>query len=304
MAEYLKSVSVSVLPQVSTIHHVHTTDTASSTLKMLMKNNILSAPILDKEKNEYIGFIDMVDLVTFLVDISQEAEILGAGFLQLFEEGARFNSTKVFELSNFSSRDPFVPVRSDASLYSVVEVLSKYQVHRVPVVDSENRVVNIVTQSAVIAYLGQHMNELGAVMSLQQTIASLNLGHKEVITVNIGDRAIDAFRAMSRHRVSAVGVVDNEHHLIANISVRDIRAISTDAHVIQRMYLPIRQFLLKMNEDKLNIMNPSIACHPTDTYATALSKLVASRVHRLYLVDDHWIPRGVLSLSDALLPLI
>jgi len=301
-ADYLKSIQVSVLPAVDTIHHVLTTDTAAQALKVLRNHNVLSAPILDKEKNMYVGFIDMVDLVTFLVDITQEAELMGEGFLQLLEEGTRFATTPVTSISNFSSRNPFVPVRSDASLYAVIEVLAKHGVHRVPIVNNQNRVINIITQSAVIAFLAKNLKELGSVVN--STLADLHTGSKDAVTVNISSRTIDAFKAMSQHRISAVAVVDNEGILLANVSVRDIRAVSSDARIIQRMYLPVREFLVKMNEDKIDILNPGISCHSTDTYGAVLQKLGATRVHRIYIVDSRWHPTGVLSLSDALLPLV
>jgi CBS domain-containing protein len=51
----------------------------------------------------------------------------------------------------------------------------------------------------------------------------LLLGHKDVITIGVNGRAIDAFKIMTDRGVSAVGVVDEEGKLVGNISVRDIR---------------------------------------------------------------------------------
>jgi CBS-domain-containing membrane protein len=299
--EYLKSVNVEELPKVDTIHHVLANDSASAALKLLTKYNILSAPVLDKERNQYIGFVDMVDLAAFIVDIYTEADIMGENFFSLLEQGERFVTTKVKDIINISSRNPFVPVREGSSLFSVVELLAKHKVHRVPVIDHQGRVSNLITQSSIISFLSTHLDKLGDITN--QTVGSLLLGHKDVITVGVNARAIDAFKLMTDRGVSAVGVVDEEGKLIGNISVRDIRVIATDARLIQRLYLGVREFIYKINAERIDIINPAIACSARDTYGLVVQRLAASRVHRIYVVDSH-LPVGVISLSDALLPLV
>lgn len=66
--------------------------------QLLTKYNVLSAPVLDKERNQYIGFVDMVDLAAFIVDIYTETDIMGENFLSLLEQGERFITTKVKDL--------------------------------------------------------------------------------------------------------------------------------------------------------------------------------------------------------------
>jgi CBS domain-containing protein len=299
--DYLKNVNVEELPKVDTIHHVLATDSASTALKLLTKYNVLSAPVLDKERNQYIGFVDMVDLAAFIVDIYTETDIMGENFLSLLEQGERFITTKVKDLINLSSRNPFVPVREGSSLYSVIELLAKHKVHRVPVIDLQGRVSNLLTQSSVLSYLAAHLDKLGSVT--EQTVAELLLGHKDVITIGVNGRAIDAFKIMTDRGISAVGVVDEEGKLVGNISVRDIRVVAGDARLIQRLYLGVREFIYKINSERIDIINPAIACSAKDTYGLVVQKLAASRVHRIYVVENH-VPIGLISLSDALLPLV
>jgi len=298
---FLKSINVEELPKVATIYHVLTTDSAASALKLLTEHNILSAPVLDKERNQYIGFVDMVDLAAFIVDIYSETDILGENFLTLLEQGERFVTTPVQSLINVSARNPFVPVREGSSLFSVVELLAKHTVHRVPIIDHQGRVTNLLTQSSVVAYLAGHTKDLGN--AIDQTVGALTLGHKEVVTVNVNMRAIDAFKAMTERGVSAVAVVDEAGKLIGNISVRDIRIVTADARLVQRLYLGVREFIYKINSERVDIINPAISCSVRDTYGLVLQKLAASRVHRIYVVEN-FIPIGVIALSDALLPLI
>jgi CBS domain-containing protein len=112
-------------------------------------------------------------------------------------------------------------VREGSSLFSVVELFAKHQVHRVPVIDFQGRVSNLLTQSSVVSYLAAHIDKLGSIH--HQTVGALMLGHKDVITIGVNARAIDAFKVMTDRGISAVGVVDEEGKLVGNISVRDIR---------------------------------------------------------------------------------
>ena len=72
--------------------------------------------------------------------------------------------------------------------------------------------------------------------------------------------------------------------------------------VLPRLVLPAGDVDLRFFF--VQILNPGIGCHSSDTYGAVLQKLGATRVHRIYIVDSRWHPVGVLSLGDALLPLV
>lgn len=46
----------------------------------MINHNIYSAPVVEVQNNEYLGFIDMVDIVECLVQIFSETELLGEDF--------------------------------------------------------------------------------------------------------------------------------------------------------------------------------------------------------------------------------
>jgi len=294
-------VSVERLLQVDVIHHVMATDSAFHALGLLRKSNVLSAPVLDKECNEYIGFVDMVDLVQLIVDEFTETELQGESLLSLVEMSDTFQKTRVKDIINLSSRDPFVPVQDGSSLFSVIEVMAKHKVHRVPLIDHQGRVSNLITQSAIVSYLAMHLPELGPIT--EKTVAEFLPGHKEVITVDINARAIEAFKSMVEHKVSAVGVVDEEGKLTGNISVKDIRVVAANPRFIQRLYWDVREFLFKINSERVNIVNPAISCSAKDTWGQVIQRLAASKVHRIYVVAN-FTPISVISLFDALVVLL
>ena len=63
-------------------------------------HQIYSAPIYDEEKGEYVGMVDMVDIVEFIAQNFEEAQMLGEGFEAIFEQAERFGSTLVTDLTS------------------------------------------------------------------------------------------------------------------------------------------------------------------------------------------------------------
>jgi len=299
--DFLDSVLVSDLPAVKIVS-IPSTTTAADALKILVKNNILSAPILDVEKNAYIGLIDMLDLVTFVVMIYKDLEAKGevSDFFSVLESGERFVTQEVKTIADLSHRNPFIPVRNNGSLRGVLRLFGDMGFHRLPVIDESGKVVNFLTQSAVVQYLASNLNKLGP--KVHRTVGELLAGCKPVVSVNIESRAIDAFTLMAEKRISAVAVVDDEGKLISNISARDIRTISTDQRIIQGLFTPIRQFLVNAFEPRVGMdeITPSISCSIKDTLGLVIQKLVASKVHRVYVTDAHYMLIGIIALSDVL----
>jgi CBS domain-containing protein len=132
------------------------------------------------------------------------------------------------------------------------------------------------------------------------------------------------------------------HPFFSPFQQQQQQVIAGDARLIQRLYLGVREFVYKVNSERIDvrthfdlslslslflrasvlifvmvmvmvmvvvvanqqqIINPAIACSTTDTYGLVVQKLAASRVHRIYVVDNH-VPVGVISLTDVLLPLV
>ena len=92
---------------------------------------------MDVKTGKYIGLIDMLDLVTFVVDIykSLESEGESADFFSLVESGERFVTQEIKTIADLSHRNPFVPIHETDTLLSVLSLIGHQGLHRVPVVD-------------------------------------------------------------------------------------------------------------------------------------------------------------------------
>ena len=70
--------------------------------------------------------------------------------------------------------------------------------------------------------------------------------YAKVITINQAEKAVEAFKAMHKHGVSAVAVVDDNGLLVGNISNTDLKVIGYDAALLSQLFIPITEFLSKL----------------------------------------------------------
>ena len=79
----------------------------------LNHHQIYSAPVYNEESKEYVGMIDMLDMVEFISQNFDEAQLLGEGFEAIFEQAERFGSTPIHDVVGTFH---FVILRDDPKL--------------------------------------------------------------------------------------------------------------------------------------------------------------------------------------------
>eukprot|EP01111_Echinosteliopsis_oligospora_P012990 TRINITY_DN454_c0_g1_i1.p1 TRINITY_DN454_c0_g1~~TRINITY_DN454_c0_g1_i1.p1 ORF type:complete len:312 (-),score=63.61 TRINITY_DN454_c0_g1_i1:155-1090(-) len=273
------------------------TDPVVKGFQILLDNKILSAPVYDKKENKYIGFLDIRDLVSFCVflhDTNMQADNL----LDIVNYGVKMFKHAVdgVTISYLSRRNPFHSVKHGTSMLQVVDLLAHGN-RRVAVVDDNGVAVNIISQSSVLRFFQEHMNQLKSLLEVK--IANCHIGTSPVITVSKETRAIDVFRLMDHHMRSGVAVTDSSGTLVGNTSGYDLKLfIQTPS--VKVLQLPIMQFLNEIRSDNIDICTPVITCHTHDNLALLISKLVATKVHRVFIVEDDFKPLRVVSVVDIL----
>jgi len=280
---------------------IPSTQTPYDAFKILISNNILSAPVMDVHSKKYTGFLDMRDLVSFVVFIDDDQKsdvpnnlndilIKGSKLLKVPLEGVT--------CTYLSRRNPFVALNANDNLLKVCEVLAT-GVHRVPVVDEKGDVINIISQSSVISFLNKNGSKFHDEFS--KSIGQLHLGTKPVITVPKETPAIETFRLMDNKKISGVAVVDANGRLVGNTSASDLK-LFLKTPSIELLQMTIMNFLNKIRQESIDITSPTITCRSTDPLSTAIGKITSTRVHRLFIADDDggYKPSSCLSITDVL----
>lgn len=199
------------------------------------------------------------------------------------------------------------PLLSESTTFKdVMKALCKPGVHRVPMMGKAKLMQEILgqkekrplerflTQSDLLHFVATHIDDFGS--SVDKTIEG-NLGTRPVFCVQATVKAIDAFRELVKHKVSALGVLDDDGILVGNISVRDIRHIVKHTPGAELNY-PLDEFATQIRKSNPEIPKDIIACRETDTVRSIILKLDTNRIHRIYIVDAEQKPLGVISLGD------
>jgi len=283
------------------------TDALVDVWRGLVRHNFLSCPVLQKKGSKYYGFIDLADIVIYVVDHFGARNLETSDdywALALEDEIMKKKTVNDLMLYPISRRNPFHPVPKGYSLFSVIEALGReVRLHRVPILDENRKLVGLVTQSGVVDFLHKNMHLIG---NKKEKPLSMCIGAlRNVYTITEQSQAIDAFRMMSTQGISGIAIVNNEGKLMGNISLRDLKAIGTDGRMFGRLFETIKNFMPKLRKDYGDERpHRVVALKVTDTLQTAINMLAENNIHRVYIVDDSKKPIGVISLKDILLNVI
>jgi len=279
--------------------------------KGLVAHNFLSVPVLQKTKSKYYGFVDMYDIVKFVVDFFGETDKLrdSEDWIKLVETSEEFNKKTVNDIMKYplSKRNPFFPIHSGYSLLNAVEALAKEKgLHRIPIIDADRKLITVITQSQIIEILYKNLDIIGE--KRNKPVGQTDKYLEDVFTIHEEATALDAFKMMVDKNVSGLAVIDKDGKLTANISTKDLKAMSTDARLFWRLYQTVHNFLLKIRKENNEMGGDRprtiVTTKAQETLETVIKKLYEHKIHRIYIVDDHKKPVGVISLKDVLAELI
>jgi CBS domain-containing protein len=192
----------------------------------------VSAPVYDLDGVTFLGLVDALDILAYIVSIFDEIEQQGASIFNRLENEARFSKVTVSQVADFAhNAAPQLSVGT--SLWDALMLFVDKKAHRILIVSETGQIVSILTQAAVINLVAAHPGCLGELG--KRTVKDLDLGSRPVLVVEKHVRAIDAFKKMHEHHISGIGVMDHNGYLIGNISARDLKELDPQ-NIYQSMY--------------------------------------------------------------------
>lgn len=125
-----------------------------------------------------------MDLVKFVVDLFEKEEIEELSLPEIIQRSKQvvfevssanqirskfpdrhsWSNKYLIEKSDVSHLDTCLPVSDKANVYEVMKSLAS-GVHRVPVIDNDGKVVNLITQSVILDILENNSPEMGPVVN-------------------------------------------------------------------------------------------------------------------------------------------
>lgn len=269
-------------------------------LELLANNDIRSVPVV--EDGKVVGVVDMLDIVTFIVRFADESSSLPATqrTFQWFAQQLSESGQNITQVAGLAHKSQASPVLSTATLFDIMQIMATSHVQRVPVMDADHKLINFITQSSFVQYFAKNSAALGNMEKC--TLSELGFKNKPVHAVKETSTAIEAFRLMSQHKITGVPIVDTNGEIITNVSSKDLRHILTDEYFLDKLHLTAEKFVSDLKSKtflhKSETMYPKICCKFSSTFGEVLHKLAATKIHRIYVVDEHEHPIGVISLHD------
>jgi CBS domain-containing protein len=294
----------SIVPKQESLVIIDSKESVANAFKTLIQKNIYSAPVYDAASKDYLGFLDLLDIVTYMVNIfEKQQQLQGKGkenldFYDLLDQVQEFDMGDAGKVVGLASGTSVNLIPTGSSVKQALGALFRTPgAHRLPIVDGTN-LKSVLTQSALLNFIASNLSKLP--LSLRQMkIKDTDMALKDVISVRIDTPAIDAFRLMSKHRIHAVAVLDEKGQIFSNLSAKDIRVLEADA-LFTKLYKSSLEIVQLVRSKNLKAISPSFTVTGDCTIEDAIKKLVVCGVHRLYIEDSAKKPIGVISLGDIL----
>ncbi|KAG1082688.1 hypothetical protein G6F42_022484 [Rhizopus arrhizus] len=205
--------------------------------------------------------------------------------------------------SDLSQKNPFYSIMPEATLLSAVEEFA-YGTHRVCVLNPDGTIKGILSQSTVAKYIfdnQRHFPDIECMMN--KTLRQLGLGVSDVIAVNADSPVLDALALMSKHDISSVAVLGHMGVVLGNISMTDVKHV-VKSYRHQLLWKTCFQFVslvrtqqgIDDGQDRLPVFDVRL----DTTLGFAVAKLLATKSHRVWVIDERERAIGVLSITDVM----
>lgn len=263
---------------------------------LLVKSGAPNVVLLREDANtrHATGTFDYSDLNAYLllvVGLAHPEEEDIASFDELAKKGREGKPIPLKDVKSVGGKkEPLITLPDTADLTKAIEVFGS-GIHRVLVAkEGTTDVVGVLTQLRLVKFFWENRQSFPAVDQLYpQLIKDLNIGSKTVLAIN-GDKPLAAaLELMNNEGVSSLPVLDAQHNVIGNISHVDVRLLTKSTSLPLLRSSCIHFISVILSERGVNDGKDSFPVFHVDSYSTlahTVAKLVATRSHRMWVVDS------------------
>jgi len=283
-----------LIPRDFQLIFIREADTVQEALYLLHKFHLSSLPISDKNGSVRKS-LDLLDLVAFLAKITSPITDSSPQEQLSVETVTNYLTQKVKTLGDISNRNLLTCVPVKKKLRRSIRYLARKDIHRI-YLKEDDKLHGVLTQAMVVRFLYESRFKFEDI--LNKRVAELWPEKEGIIQMKKEERVLDAFRVLSKSKVSGVAVVNSSEELVGNISASDLKFInfSDSTAMFHQLNESLEDFLSsRMTENTL----PIVATEE-DSLGSIIQRCVENNVHRIYVIDNQRKPVFVISLSDIL----
>lgn len=283
--QFLKSTLLSdVIGDHTSMVQVTSDQSCGEVLSILRQHNILSAPVFDKPKNQYVGIVDVFSLcwtvllgpnTSGVTDEQRSATPVGScchDYIHVLEQSDTLMS--------------FVKLDLSKRLYRALVKCSKKGG------DGQSPYV-VLSETDVIKKFLECSGQLGDIVT--KPLDELNLVNPlggAIVSITTEQTAREGFVKIFEESLNAIGVLDaKDGRLIGNLSTSDVR------HLTKENYTKVDK---KVEDFFDGQMAKPVVCFAKDNLKEVMTKAVAAKTHRIYIIDSAEKPLGVVTFGDII----
>ncbi|XP_044142504.1 5'-AMP-activated protein kinase subunit gamma-1 [Bufo gargarizans] len=256
----------------------------------LVSNGVRAAPLWDSKTQSFVGMLTITDFINIL------HRYYKSSMVQIYElEEHKIETWREVYLQD--SFKPLVSISPSASLFDAVSSLIKNRIHRLPVISPDSgNTLYILTHKRILKFLKLFMSEIEKPSFVTQTLRELKIGtYNNIAMVHPNTPVYVALGIFVQRRVSALPVVDDSGRVVDIYSKFDVINLAAE-----KTYNNLDITVTKALGHRSHYFEGVLKCYQHETLETIINRLVEAEVHRLVVVDEKEVAKGIVSLSDIL----
>ncbi|KAK4161662.1 hypothetical protein QBC43DRAFT_323385 [Cladorrhinum sp. PSN259] len=193
------------------------------------------------------------------------------------------------EIQSLSRKEQLVALPAESTLDKAMEAFGS-GVHRILITNQANEVVGILSQLRLMEFFWNEAVNFPVIDRLYGSVLrDLGVGTHQIIAINCDSPLTDALLLMHNEGLTSVAVVDQGLNVVGNISTADVKHL-TSANNLPLLKSSCMHFIsvilsergMEHGRDSF----PVFHVNPYSTLAHTVAKLVATRSHRMWVVES------------------
>ncbi|KAF1988364.1 hypothetical protein K402DRAFT_419695 [Aulographum hederae CBS 113979] len=240
-----------------------------------------------------IGTFDYSDLNAYLllvVGVAQPEEKQVELFNEIAKKAKAQEAVPLKLVKGVGRKEGLTTLPDTATLTKAVELFGS-GIHRIVIMKEHTAdAVGVLTQLRLVEYFWQNSRTFNYLdKTYMQYLKDLDVGSQHVIAIN-GDKPLtDALEIMYNEGITSLPIIDNQANVLGNISHVDVRLLTktTSFPLLRSSCIHfISVILSERGVDDGKDSFPVFHVSPYSTLAHTVAKLVATRSHRMWIVDS------------------
>jgi len=323
-AEYLKNIPIKAIierKQKTGFNLITLPENTSveEAMKLLGNNNFQAVPVVS-QTGQYLGFLTQIELVNFCLSVSMDVSttrgvshedvLCAAKDVERLKDRSRqaFTETNVGSLMNKPSKRNWLPMQSpwltidwNESVFNACEKFFVDGYRRIAVLDDNENVCGMLTQSDIIQLLARNTTEptarepLGIFerMSLQQFLGDeCNKIQELLVTMPWSSPLIHAFYMMFEKNVPCVVVTDERRLPMSVVTASDVRRFNHSN--VDMLVQPLGKFT---SGPDILTTGPPVTVTLKENTGEVFSRLQLYGIHQCVVVNENGSAIGVLPMQ-------